>query len=127
MYKRQIKGNGKFVGSNAGEKAHELIKVFQSKGSSFLFSHDLPPMRAYFSSLDISYNAVEECVDYSFEFIEDSDAKNPIRNFGYTFALANENLYDIANRTSVGVEKLFKCNNYPDLFSVREGDKVWLS
>ena len=108
----KIKGNGKFVGSNAGEKAHELIKVFQSKGSSFLFSHDLPPMRAYFSSLDISYNAVEECVDYSFEFIEDSDAKN---------------LYDIANRTSVGVEKLFKCNNYPDLFSVREGDKVWLS
>ena len=56
----KIKGNGKFVGSNAGEKAHELIKVFQSKGSSFLFSHDLPPMRAYFSSLDISYNAVEE-------------------------------------------------------------------
>ena len=111
----KIKGNGK------------LIKVFQSKGSSFLFSHDLPPMRAYFSSLDISYNAVEECVDYSFEFIEDSDAKNPIRNFGYTFALADENLYDIANRTSVGVEKLFKCNNYPDLFSVREGDKVWLS
>ena len=51
----KIKGNGKFVGSNAGEKAHELIKVFQSKGSSFLFSHDLPPMRAYFSSLDISY------------------------------------------------------------------------
>ena len=70
----KIKGNGKFVGSNAGEKAHELIKVFQSKGSSFLFSHDLPPMRAYFSSLDFSYNAVEECVVYTLEFIVDYDA-----------------------------------------------------
>lgn len=122
----KIKGKGKFVGTDAGEKAHELIKVFRSKGSAFLFSPDLPPMTAYFSALDISYNAVENCVDYSFEFIEDSNAKNPVRNFGYTFALDGENLYDIANRTSVGVDKLFKCNNYPDLFSVSKGDKVWL-
>ena len=47
-------------------------------------------------------------------------------NFGYTLAAENENLFDIAARTGVGIEKIIDFNSFEEPFSVREGDRVWL-
>lgn len=122
-----VTGNGCFIGANARERAHELMRIFTAKGSSYLFAPSISPMRAFFTKLDISYNAGQDKIDYSFEFTQESDEKNNLFDFGYTYAKAGENLYDVANRTGFDVKELFERNDYGDLFSVCEGDKIWLS
>lgn len=122
----KISGSGKLTGDNARQCAHSLMRIFKSKGSGYLFAPDISPMKAFFSELSISYNASENCVSYSFTFVEDSENKSFSFDFGYTYALEGENLYDISNRTDVAVEKLFEYNDYADLFSVSEGDRIWL-
>lgn len=122
----KISGSGKFVGKNAREYAYSLESVFKHKGSSFLFIPDGTPIKAFFTKLNISYNAEENSVSYSFEFVEDYQGERDSYDFGFTYALDGENLYDIANRTNVDVADLFSHNDYMDLFSVEGGDKVWL-
>lgn len=123
----KITGKGKFVGENAREKAHQLERVFKSKGSDYLFVPNATPIKAFFTSLSLSYDSREDSVSYTFEFVEDSKNRENKYNFGYTYAMLNESLYDIANRTGVDVETLVELNDFEDLFSLRKGDKVWLS
>jgi hypothetical protein len=59
-------------------------------------------------------------------FVEDSKQKNPTFNFKFTYALAGENIFDIANRTNVSLKQIVESNDYEDLFAVKEGDKVML-
>ncbi|MFR5875368.1 MAG: hypothetical protein ACLUFN_02635 [Eubacterium sp.] len=122
----RISGSGRFVGTDARQKAHNLMRIFKSKGSAYLFAYDMPPMKAFFCNLSVSYSAKENCVSYTFSFVEDCNDKQFSYDFGCTYALEGENLYDISNRTDVAVERLFEYNNYSDLFSVRKGDRVWL-
>ncbi|MBR3148970.1 MAG: hypothetical protein IKF64_02280 [Eubacterium sp.] len=121
-----ISGSGKFCGADAGEKAHELMRIFEKGGASYLFAPHIAPMKAFFTDLSMSVNAEEDCVDYTFSFTEECTEKKSRYSFGYTYARRGENLYDIANRCSVKSEKLFEANDYMDMFSVQEGDKVWL-
>lgn len=122
-----ISGKGKFVGENARERAYLLEKVFKSNCSSYLFVPNASPIKAFFKALNMSYNSKENAVYYSFEFVEDVSGKKTDYNFGYTFAKENENLYDVANRTGVEIDKLFEINDYKDLFSLKAGDRVWLN
>lgn len=123
----KIKGSGKFIGEDARQKAYQLERVFMSNGSAYLFVPDANPMKAFFSELNISYDSKDSSVNYSFEFVEDSQQKSNEYPFGYTVAKYNENLYDISNRTGIDVSRLFEINSYKDLFSVKVGDKVWLN
>jgi hypothetical protein len=122
----KITASGKFTGENARQNSHTLMRIFKSKGSAYLFAPDIAPIKAYMSDLKISYNAGEQCVSYEVTFIEDCDDKSFLFDFGYTYALDGENLYDVSNRTDIAIEKLFEYNDYSDLFSVKEGDKIWL-
>jgi hypothetical protein len=122
----KISGSGKLIGDKAKEQAHNLMRIFKSKGSAYLFVPELPPIKAYLSELNISFNSAQNCIDYDFAFIEDSEDKDYLKDFAYTYAFEGENLYDISNRTEISVENLFEYNDYSDLFSVNEGDKVWL-
>ena len=61
-----------------------------------------------------------------FEFIQDTNNKKNQKPIDFTYALKNENMYDIAHRCSADIEGLFLNNDYEDLFSVEEGDKIWL-
>lgn len=122
----KIKGEGKFTGKNARQYAHSLEQVFKRSGSSFLFVPDGTPIKAFFTGLNISYNSEEGSVSYSFEFVEDYQGELDSFDFGFTYALEGENLYDIANRTNVDVNEIFSHNDFKDLFSVEGGDKVWL-
>lgn len=122
-----ISGEGAFVGASAYENASELMRIFDEKGSAHLFVPDAMALKAYFTKLDVSYDAARNRVDYSFEFTQDNDRKGTSYNFGFTYARGGENLYDIANRCNIDTQSLFRSNDYQDMFSVQEGDKVWLN
>lgn len=121
-----ITGSGYFAGENARKNIRTLSSVFDKKGSGYLFLPDSTPIKAIFSSLDISFAGAGDRIDYSFEFVQENIAKGPVYDFGFTYAMGGENLYDIANRTNVDVGTIFSLNSFSDLFSVQEGDKVWL-
>lgn len=121
-----ISGKGYFTGEKALEKVFSLVRVYNQKGSDFLFVPSASPIKAYFSKLDVSYSSGNGRVEYSFEFVEDCQNKNDIRDFGYTYAESKENLFDVANRTGVAVESIVKLNDIGDVFAIREGDKIWL-
>ncbi|MBQ7202858.1 MAG: hypothetical protein IJS03_02440 [Eubacterium sp.] len=122
-----ITGSGKYYASDAGEKMNELMKAFEYSGSSYLFSPALPPVKAFFDSLEVKLSSDNEYIEYTFTFIEDCSGKKPDYSFGYTYARNGENLFDIANRCNVQTDRLFEFNDYIDMFSVSEGDKVWLA
>jgi hypothetical protein len=122
----KIAGSGKFVGDKAREYANALTRIFQSDGSAYLFVPDGMPIKAYFKNLSISYNSEKNCVSYDFEFVEDYQGKKRKYDFGYTYAKNGENLFDVANRTDVDIQTLFESNDFADLFSLKDGDKVWL-
>lgn len=122
-----ISGKGRFCCDNAGEQAFKLERIFKSNGSAYLFAPGISPMKAFFKSLSISSDSRDGSICYSFEFIEDNQGKKSEHKFDYIYADNGDNLFTISNKTGVAVEKLFELNNYKDLFSVRNGDKVWLS
>ncbi len=122
-----ISGGGSFTGENANEKAHMLMTAFQSRGAAYLFSPLFSPMRMFFGDLQLSADSLGNRIDYTFTFVEEVNSKRRHYDFGYTFALPNENLYDVANRCGVKIEEIVEANGCRDLFSVSEGDKVWLN
>lgn len=121
-----VTGNGSFIGKDAMEKAHLLLRLFNKKGSDFLFLPTGDVVKAYFSDMSITYSASLEKVDYTFEFVEDGPSKNALHSFGYTLAKENENLFDVSNRTGVEIDKLASINHVQSIFAVSEGDKIWL-
>lgn len=121
-----IRGRGCFIGEQASEQAQQLMKLFKEHGSAYLFAPEFYPLKAFFTELTFSTDAQNNRIDYTFTFTEDCVNKQSHFLFRYTYARAGENLFDIANRTGVATETLFAANDYEDLFSVSEGDKVWL-
>lgn len=122
-----ISGTGYFAGKNARKYIRNLSKIFNEKGSGYLFLPDSTPIRAIFKRLDICYTGASDRIEYSFEFVQEEVGKASVMDFGYTFALDGENLFDVANRTNTDIDRIFSLNEYSDLFSVNEGDKIWLS
>ncbi|MBQ8078036.1 MAG: LysM peptidoglycan-binding domain-containing protein [Eubacterium sp.] len=122
----KITGSGMFCGKNAGQNAHRLMQVFEKGGSSYLFLPKLAPIKAFFTDLTMRVGADSESIEYTFSFTEDCVEKQSRYPFGYTYAKQGENLYDIANRCNITADALFSANDFMDMFSVQEGDKVWL-
>lgn len=121
-----ISGRGSFSGAQAEQEAYVLMRLFQEKGADWLLSPLFPPMKMLFRSLKLRANAEKGCIEFSFSFVEEMRKKDRWHDFGYTKALKNETLYDVANRCGSKVDRVFEANDYRDLFSVSEGDKVWL-
>lgn len=121
-----VSGKGYFLGEDAMNKAYALSRVYNKKGSDYLFTPYCVPIKVFFSSLDIIYSASNSRVEYTFEFTQDKPEKKDTYDFGYTIAKDGENLFDIANRTGLEIEKIASLNDFGDLFSVKEGDRVWL-
>ena len=121
-----ISGKGRFVGENAIKKAYELIRIYNKQGADFLFTPCCAHMLAVFNKLNISYSSDSKRVEYAFEFTQQGRRKAEKYDFGYTFANEGENLFDIAERTQISIEKIVELNDFCGVFSVKEGDKVWL-
>lgn len=121
-----VSGKGCFVGENAANKAFEMVRVYNKKGSDYLFLPNSVPLKMHFTSLDISYSSGNDRVDYSFVFTQESNTKNETKTPRFTYALEEENLFDVANRTGVKIETLVKCNDIGSIFALKEGDRIWL-
>lgn len=121
-----VLGKGYLTGGDSAVRAFELVRVFNKKGSDYLFLPNSVPIKMLFTSLDISYSSGKDRVEYSFEFTQECNTKSEEHSVGYTYALKNENLFDIASRTGVQIESIVKCNDIGDIFAVREGEKIWL-
>lgn len=121
-----VSGKGFFVGGDSAGRAFELVRVFNKKGSDYLFLPNSVPIKMLFTSLDISYSSGNDRVEYSFEFTQECNTKSEEHTVGYTYALENENLFDIASRTGIQIESIVKCNDIGDIFAIREGEKIWL-
>ncbi len=121
-----ISGTGRLYGSDARAKMQGFLSAYKKGGAAYLFSPVFPPVKAYFTSLTFSVNAEEDCIEYAFSFKEAESKKRGSFDFGYTLAEDGENLFDIAYRTGVSIEKIIALNGFEDPFSVTEGEKVWL-
>ncbi len=121
-----VSGKGYFTGRDSALKAFELVRVFNKKGSDYLFLPNSVPIKMLFTSLDVSYSSGNDRVEYSFEFTQECNTKSEEHTVGYTYVLENENLFDVASRTGVQIESIVKCNDIGDIFAVREGEKIWL-
>lgn len=121
-----ISGKGCFIGDDAEKKAFELMRIYNKQGADFLFTPYSSPVLAIFSCLDLSYSSDSRRVEYSFEFTEQGKRKAQSFEFGYTYAEEGENLFDIADRAQISVDKIVELNDFCGVFSVKEGDKVWL-
>ena len=120
-----IIGSGIITGKDMLEQMALIEMLFNKKEPDYLFLPGFPPIKAHFSDITFKLDCDKNSIGYEFKFIEDSRLKNEYYNFGYTIAKNGENLFDIANRLNVGVEILVDKNDFKDLFSVKEGDKVY--
>ncbi len=66
--KRVISGNGVFFGEQAYEKYLELVGVFGDSEPGDLVHPDFGTRLCYFTGLEMTQEARENCVSYKFEF-----------------------------------------------------------
>lgn len=121
-----ISGSGCFWGKAALSAARELKSLQRSSSSGWLFLPDGSCYDAFFSSLTIKEEAQKDCVSYSFSFIENCNHTSAEYDFGFTYAEEGENMFDIAHRCSVKIEKLMQLNNFKTPFCINAGDRVVL-
>lgn len=121
-----ISGNGSFWGEERFIASALLKKLQNSSSSGWLFLPDGSCFNAFFTSLTVEEDAKKGCVFYSFSFTENCSHRKEEYDFGFTLALENENMFDIAHRCGVAVETLMRLNDFKTPFSVNAGDRVVL-
>lgn len=121
-----ISGNGSFWGEERFTASALLKKLQNSSSAGWLFLPDGSCFNAFFTALTIEEDAKRGCVSYSFSFTENCSHRKEEYDFGFTLALENENMFDIAHRCGVAVETLMRLNDFKTPFSVKAGDKVVL-
>lgn len=121
-----ISGSGKFFGKSANEYLNHLCYLNKNSESGWLFLPNGECFDAFFKDLYIKQNSKEESVFYSFVFIENCHHKSVNEKLDFTTVKKNENLFDVANRCGVLIEKIMENNDYKTPFDVKKGDEVKL-
>lgn len=121
-----IKGSGCFYGDTAYERLALLEMLHQTGGAGWLFLPQGSAYKALFKELTVSFNSAKNRYDYSFVFVECPSDKKAQYDFRFTAADDNENLFHIAHRCRVPVERLLELNDYKTPFDVKTGDRVVL-
>lgn len=122
----EITGKGSFYGDTAAEKLAVLEMMHKKGGAGWLYLPQGSAYKVYFSELTFSFNSDKNRYDYSFVFIECTNSKKDAFDFSYTLAQSGENLFQIAGRCNVPVERLMALNDFATPFSVNSGDRVVL-
>ena len=122
----EITGRGSFYGVSAPEKLQMLESLHKKGGEGWLYLPQGGAYKVYFKELTFSFNADKNRYEYSFVFVECTNSKKPSFDFSYTVADDGENLFQIARRCRVPVERLMELNDFATPFSVDPGDKVVL-
>lgn len=121
-----ISGEGSFWGEGAAEFSRELKRIREEPDAGWLFLPDGSCFNAFFSFLSITEEAKKDCVSYSFTFTENCNHRKSSYDFGFTYAESGENMFDVAYRSGVSIEKLMELNNFKTPFDIKEGDRVVL-
>lgn len=119
-----ITGSGVFYGDKGEEYCIYLQHLLKQKRSGALLLPSCVGMEAYLTRLDYKKDTNLNKITYSFEFVEKCSDKQEIRLFCFTYAKAEENAFDIANRCGVSVESIMQKNDLLSPFSIKKGDKV---
>lgn len=121
-----IKADGCFWGKDGADASLRLKAMMESRKAGWLFLPDGSCFNAYMFLLDIKEDAKKSCISHSISFVEKSHCRNDEYNFGFTYADDNENMFDIAFRCDISIEKLMELNDFSNPFSVKKGDRVVL-
>lgn len=121
-----LSGKGYFVGDNALDEAYKLMKIYNEKGSDYVFSPYSVVLKAFFTKFAMSYSAEKRRVEYEFEFTEDLTGKESTYQFPYTFVREDENIFDLSDRVGIPVETIIERNNLFDLYNLRKDSRIWL-
>ncbi len=121
-----ISGEGSFFGEKAFHYASELERLSKSNSSGWLFTPNGGCFNAYLKEVTIKSDAKRNEVFYTFTFIENCNHKKNQKDIEFVYARKDENLFDIAHRCDVPIEKLLELNNRKNPFDISAGDKVVL-
>lgn len=121
-----LSGKGYFIGDDAVDKAYGLMKIYNEKGSGYVFSPYSIPFKAFFTKFEMSYSCEKRRVEYVFEFTEDLPGKETEYQFPYTFVNENESVFDLSKRVGVPVDIILEKNELYDLYNLRKDRKIWL-
>lgn len=121
-----ISGEGEFFGEKAQEWCDCLHTLVKASSAGWLFTPSAAPVFAYFTEFSYSINAEKSSAQYSFKFIQADTKREEEKHFGFTYALPDENAFDIAYRTGVSVNEIMRLNDFKGPFDINEGDKVVL-
>lgn len=122
----QITVSGKILGEESFALLSRLQMLQEQRGAGTLFLPGGEYFDAYFEKLETVRNASLNLVEYTAVFRENESHRKPEIDFGFTYAQAGENAFDIANRCSVTVESIMQANDFMSPFDITEGSRVVL-
>lgn len=125
---RIVKGEGLFYGPQAQGQMNRLEQIFMEQKAGLLFLPGRRAMHAWFTELSVLEQVKPGTVAYSFLFTEAAVNRREEDHAysGYTYAAAGENLFHVAARTEVPVERLSVLNSLAGCFTLKEGDLLRL-
>ena len=118
---------GYFFGSNAVSSVNTLKALQKSGAPAWLYLPNGTAIFAHLKTVTATFSATRNAYYYELTFIEAVGNKNARRKLLTTTAEEGENMFHIAKRTGVQIEKLMKINNLKTPFDVSAGDEVRLS
>lgn len=123
--KRQVTGQGYFVGQDCMRQWGRLEELFRQGGPGNLQLPGLEPFRAVLCGLKLLGEAGENLVKYSFAFTE-VWAGERYRGQGVHRAAAGESLWDYAGRFGWDMERLREANPHiRDIADLEQGEEVY--
>lgn len=123
--KRQVSGQGYFVGKDCIEQWRKLEELFRQGGPGSLQLPGLEPFRAVMSGLRLLGEEGDGVVKYSFAFTE-AWAGERYRGQGTHKAAAGESLWDYAGRYGWDIEELRAANTHiRDIAYLEQGEEVY--
>lgn len=121
-----ICGEGSFFGEGAFALAAELERLNKSEADGWLFLPDGGCFKAFFEELTVRSDAKKNEVFYTFKFVESCAHKKQELLLDFTTVRDGENLFDVAHRTRVPLERIMDLNSFKSPFDVSAGDKAVL-
>jgi len=122
-----IRGEGVFYGENSFEQYLQLQEIYRSGKSGALSLSGIYPMYAYLQQLKLKSTPVDNYVEYTFVFVEalsDRNKENSTAPQYYTVG-DNEDLWDIAVKLKISIDKLVKLNPHlKTTYNIEKGDRV---
>lgn len=121
-----ITAEGELYAGEAREQMHAMLALQRETGSGELYIPYDDSRRVFFEELTFTIAADGETITYTAVFKEDMQTPKKICAVTTTTAEAGENLFDIAARCGVSLEKLIERNNLKSPFDITEGQEVLL-